>query len=138
AVEAPPPAPPPVPAPKPAPAPAPQVEPPPVVAQVPPPAEAPAPEPQASEPPPPPPPPVVSGLDVMSSIANIARLEAQIDRRLDEYAKRPRKAQIGARAREHRFAQYVDDWRQKVERIGTLNYPEAARGRIYGSLVLTV
>ena len=26
----------------------------------------------------------------------------------------------------------------KVERIGTLNYPEAARGRLYGSLLLSV
>lgn len=86
----------------------------------------------------PPPEPAASGFDLMNSIATIARLEAQIDRRLDEYAKRPRKAQIGARAKEHRFAQYVEDWRQKVERIGTLNYPEEARGRIYGSLVMTV
>jgi protein TonB len=33
---------------------------------------------------------------------------------------------------------YVEDWRQKVERIGNLNYPEGARGRIYGSLRVTV
>jgi protein TonB len=32
----------------------------------------------------------------------------------------------------------VEDWRQKIERIGNLNYPEAAKGRWYGSLVLTV
>lgn len=74
----------------------------------------------------------------MDSVAAIARLEAQIDRRLDEFSKRPRKVQIGTRAREHRFAQYAEDWRQKVERIGTLNYPDAARGRLYGNLVLTV
>lgn len=85
-----------------------------------------------------PPQPQASGLDLMTSVSAIARLEAQIDRRLDEFSKRPRKVNIGARAREHRFAQYVEDWRQKVERIGTLNYPDAARGRIYGSLVLTV
>lgn len=79
-----------------------------------------------------------SGLDLMNSIAQIARLEAQIDRRLNEYAQRPRKVHIGSRAREHRFAQYVENWRQKVERVGTLNYPDAARGRLYGNLVLTV
>lgn len=39
---------------------------------------------------------------------------------------------------EYRFAQYVEDWRQKIERIGNLNYPDAAKGRLYGSLVLTV
>jgi len=38
----------------------------------------------------------------------------------------------GARAAEVRYALYVEDWRQKIERIGNLNYPESARGRIYG------
>lgn len=82
--------------------------------------------------------PVASGLDLMNSIAAIAKMEAQIDRSLNEYAKRPRKQFIGARTREYRFAQYVEDWRRKIERVGTLNYPEAARGRIYGSLLLSV
>ena len=68
----------------------------------------------------------------------IARMEAQISRQTEEYNKRPRKKNIGARAEEYRFAQYVEDWRLKVERIGNLNYPDGARGRVYGSLVLTV
>jgi protein TonB len=84
------------------------------------------------------PPPQVSGLDLLDSAAAVARLEAQIDRDLQELAKRPRKKFIGARAQEYRFAQYVEDWRQKVERVGTLNYPEAARGKLYGSLLLSV
>ncbi len=83
-------------------------------------------------------PPVTSGIDLMDSIAAIARMEAQIDRQLNEYAKRPRKTVIGARTREHRFAQYLEDWRLKVERVGTLNYPDAARGRLYGNLLLLV
>jgi protein TonB len=66
------------------------------------------------------------------------RLQAQVDRQLDEYQKRPRKKFIGARAAEYRFAQYEEEWRAKVERVGTLNYPPEARGRIYGSLRLTV
>jgi protein TonB len=80
----------------------------------------------------------ISGLDLLDSAAAVARIEAQIDRDLKELAKRPRKKFIGARAQEYRFAQYVEDWRQKVERIGTLNYPDAARGRLYGSLLLSV
>ena len=79
-----------------------------------------------------------SGLDLLDSAAAIARVEARIDRILDEDARRPRKKFIGARAKEHRFAQYVEDWRLKVERVGTLNYPEEARGRVYGSLLLSV
>ncbi len=79
-----------------------------------------------------------SGQDLATSALAIARLEAQISRQSEEYNKRPRKEFIGSRAREYRFAQYVEDWRLKVERIGNLNYPDSARGRIYGSLVLTV
>jgi protein TonB len=66
------------------------------------------------------------------------RLQAQVDRQIDEYQKRPRKKFIGANAREYRFARYEEDWRIKVERIGTLNYPAEARGRLYGNLRLTV
>jgi protein TonB len=66
------------------------------------------------------------------------QLQAQIDRRVQEYQKRPRKRFIGARATEYRFAQYEEDWRAKVERLGTLNYPSEARGKLYGNLRLTV
>lgn len=82
--------------------------------------------------------PSVSGLDLLESARAMARLEGEISKTTDEYSKRPRKKFIGARTEEYRFAQYIEDWRQKIERIGTLNYPEAARGKLYGSLVLTV
>jgi protein TonB len=82
--------------------------------------------------------PAVSGADLINSALALARMEAQIARRIEEYNQRPRKAFVGARAAESRFAQYVEDWRLKIERIGNLNYPEGARGRIYGSLRLTV
>jgi len=80
----------------------------------------------------------VSGYDLLDSSAAVARIEAQIDKDLIDYASRPRKKFIGARAHEYRFAQYAEDWRQKIERVGTLNYPEAARGKLYGSLLLSV
>lgn len=80
----------------------------------------------------------VSGTELAESALVIARMEAQIARQIEEYNKRPRKAFIGARASEVRYAMYVEDWRQKIERIGNLNYPEGARGKIYGSLRLTV
>ena len=97
-----------------------------------------APEPAAGAAPPAPPPTSVSGLDLMSSIASVARSEAHIDRVLNQQSARPRTQYIGARAREHRFAQYLEDWRLKVERVGALNYPESARGNVYGSLLLSV
>ncbi|MBI5784609.1 MAG: TonB family protein [Rhodocyclales bacterium] len=83
-------------------------------------------------------PPATTGVDLATAALNLARLEGQIARNVEDYNKRPRKKFIGARVEEYRFAQYVEDWRQKVERIGNLNYPDAAKGRLYGSLVLTV
>lgn len=68
-----------------------------------------------------------------------ARLEAQISRDWDNYQKLPRRKFIGARTQEYRFARYVEDWRMKVEKVGNLNYPEAAKQqKLYGQLQLTV
>lgn len=82
--------------------------------------------------------PITSGLDLAEAAKAMARLEGEISRSVDEYNKRPRKKFIGTRAEEYRFAQYIETWRQKVERVGTLNYPDAARGKLYGSLVMTI
>jgi periplasmic protein TonB len=79
-----------------------------------------------------------SGRDLADLSLAAMRLQAQIDRQIDEYQKRPRKKFIGARAAEYRFAQYEEDWRMKVERIGSVNYPAEARGKVYGNLRLTV
>lgn len=77
--------------------------------------------------------------DLAARSLEMARLQAKIDADWDAYQKRPRKMFVGARAQEYTFARYVEDWRLKVERVGNLNYPEAARrNRIYGSLILEV
>jgi len=78
------------------------------------------------------------GADLAQTALAMARMEAQISRQFDEYSKRPRRKFVGARVSEAVEAQYVEDWRQKVERVGNLNYPDMARGRLYGNLVLTV
>ena len=82
--------------------------------------------------------PQPSGRDLADLSLAAMRLQAQIDRQIQEYQKRPRKQFIGARAAEDRFAFYEDAWRVKVERVGTLNYPAEARGKHYGNLRLTV
>ncbi|HKB60177.1 MAG TPA: energy transducer TonB [Gallionellaceae bacterium] len=77
--------------------------------------------------------------DLVQRSLEIARLEAQINKQYDAYQKLPRRRFIGARTQEYRFAQYVEDWRIKVERIGNLNYPAAARQQhLVGNLLLTV
>lgn len=69
----------------------------------------------------------------------VARLEAEIARDWEAYQKLPRRKFIGARTEGVVYAEYVDNWRQKIEKIGTANFPEEARrNRVYGSLLLTV
>jgi len=69
----------------------------------------------------------------------IQKLEAQIARQMDQYQKLPKRKFIGARTEGVVYAQYVDEWRQRIERIGTRNFPdEAKRQGIYGTLLLTV
>ncbi len=82
--------------------------------------------------------PNLSGLDLAESARAMARLEGEISKSVDEYNKLPRKKFLGTRTEEYRFARYMEDWRLKIERVGTLNYPEAARGKLYGKLLLTV
>lgn len=86
-----------------------------------------------------PPTPVPAPSDLAQRSLEMARLQARIDQQWDAYQKRPRREVHGARAQSYTFAQYVDDWRIKVERVGNQNYPEAAsRNKLYGSLVLMV
>ena len=79
------------------------------------------------------------GDELVQKSLEMARLEAQINKNLDFYQKMPRRKFVGARTQEYRFAQYIEDWRVKVERIGNLNYPEQARQqKVFGSLILSV
>ncbi|ARO87148.1 energy transducer TonB [Nitrosospira lacus] len=81
----------------------------------------------------------INGSDLVQRSLEIARLEAQTARDSAAYQRPPKRRFIGARTQEYRFARYVEDWRLKVERIGNMNYPEAARReKLYGNLQLTV
>ncbi len=83
--------------------------------------------------------PVPDAADLIQKSLEAVRLEAQIARDWDSYQKRPKRKFVGARTQDYRYARYVEDWRIKVERVGNLNYPEAAKQqKLYGSLRLTV
>ena len=76
--------------------------------------------------------------EIVERNLEIERLEAQIRREHQAYQERPRKKFIGARTEEYRYTVYIDRWRQKVRRIGTLSYPAEARRGDLSSLQLTV
>jgi len=71
------------------------------------------------------------------------RLQAEVDQQWEAYQKRPRRKFIGSRTEEFWLARYIDNWRQKIEKVGTQNFPQVASARngdqrMYGSLQLTV
>lgn len=71
---------------------------------------------------------------------DIATLEALLDKQRQAYAKRPRIRRLtSVSAKASIDAQYLDDWRRRIERIGNIHYPnEAKRNKLYGQLRLAV
>jgi protein TonB len=70
---------------------------------------------------------------------DIAQLAAELRQQTEALAKRPKKKFISANTKEYVYASYMRGWSDRVQRIGNLNYPDAARRRkLYGDLLLTV
>ncbi|HWL29102.1 MAG TPA: TonB family protein [Burkholderiaceae bacterium] len=71
------------------------------------------------------------------SIILSAQISALKDR-IERYNARPRRQFTGPSTKAVDYAEYVEAWRQKIELLGTEHYPAEARGKVYGSLQLTV
>jgi protein TonB len=86
----------------------------------------------------PPPAPDVSGMTQAND--TLASLQAQLDLRRQEYAKRPRRYTISsASTKEAHDALYLDNWRKRIEAIGNSNYPhQASEQGVYGTLRVMV
>lgn len=69
----------------------------------------------------------------------IESLNAQVSMSMQMYSRMPRQKFISAATQEYTAASYMAAWQEKVERIGNINYPEAARTQnLYGSLLMDV
>ncbi|NEX18604.1 MAG: energy transducer TonB [Halochromatium sp.] len=82
----------------------------------------------------------ISAAEIFASRnAEMANLAARIEERSQAYASRARRRAISTATREYIYANYMEAWRRKVERIGNLNYPREARELgLFGSLILHV
>ena len=77
--------------------------------------------------------------DLPESRLEVARLEAEIAREWEAYQELPKRKFVGARTQSVVYAEYVDQWRQKIERVGTANFPdEASQREEFGSVLVTV
>jgi len=69
----------------------------------------------------------------------LLQLNQQVKQSWQAYSEQPRQTYISASTKQFKYANYMNDWVAKVERVGNLNYPDAARRQgIYGKLILDV
>lgn len=92
--------------------------------------EPPKPEPQAER---------ASARELINRSMEMLTLNQQINQTLQAYSKSPKSKFISARTKEFKYASYMRDWVAKVERVGELNYPDAARRQnLSGRLIVQV
>jgi protein TonB len=76
--------------------------------------------------------------DANENASEIARREAEIDKNIEDYNKRPKKTQITPSTREVGYAMYYKALQTRVEKIGTLNFPQQDGKKLYGELVVYI
>jgi protein TonB len=69
----------------------------------------------------------------------LAKLVNNLSNRIEQYAKRPKSKYISASTKSFEFANYMQTWVKKIERVSNLNYPDEARKLGFvGTLIMTV
>lgn len=83
--------------------------------------------------------PLQRGQDERTSTDEMAKLEAEIGKNLEHYAKRPKRMQLTATSAQGvEYAQYYDRLRRKIEARGTSDFPQRNGKPIYGQLILVI
>ncbi|MDT8386097.1 MAG: energy transducer TonB [Thiogranum sp.] len=77
--------------------------------------------------------------ELVNRSLEMVALNEHINQSLQAYSKTPQSKYISARTKEFKYASYMRDWVSKVERVGELNFPDAARrADLSGSLIVEV
>ena len=83
--------------------------------------------------------PDVTATELIERSKEIANLSEQLKESMQAYAQRPEHIYVNARTKEYKYANYMSDWVKKIERVGSLNYPdEARRAGLSGKLKMDV
>lgn len=80
----------------------------------------------------------VDGTDAADSARELLRREAEVAKRIEDENKRPKKTFISPSTREVGYAMYFDSVRQRIEKIGTLNFPQKNGKALYGKLTISI
>ncbi|MES2300242.1 MAG: TonB C-terminal domain-containing protein [Pseudomonadota bacterium] len=78
------------------------------------------------------------GLDLLEASKAIARSAAEITQTIEDQNKRPRKTFLTPSTRGVGYAQYYKEMAAKIEKMGTLNFPEQGGRKLYGKLTLYI
>ncbi|HMN22351.1 MAG TPA: TonB family protein [Ottowia sp.] len=70
--------------------------------------------------------------------AQLQKLLAVIERRVQEENSRPRKRYLSPATLGVTYAQYYDDMRRQIETVGTANFPHVAGRKLYGELLMAL
>jgi protein TonB len=73
-----------------------------------------------------------------ASMKEIRRREAEISKDIEDYTKRPKKTVISPSTKEAGYAIYYDALRERIEKVGTLNFPRKDGKKLYGELVVSI
>jgi protein TonB len=83
--------------------------------------------------------PDITAIDLIARSKEMVNLNEQLNESMQAYAQRPRHIYVSARTQEFKYANYMNEWVKKVERVGNLNYPDDARREgLSGKLIMDV
>lgn len=83
-------------------------------------------------------PPQRNATDMLDSAKALLRREAEIARSVEDYNKRPKKTQVTPSTREVGYAAYYKAFQDRIEKYGTLNFPQKDGKKLYGDLILFI
>lgn len=63
---------------------------------------------------------------------------AVLTQQIEQYSERPRKHFDAPSTRQTTYAPYIDQWRRRVEQIGTQHYPKGVGDKVYGTVQATI
>ncbi|MCF6301237.1 MAG: energy transducer TonB, partial [Proteobacteria bacterium] len=82
---------------------------------------------------------IKSELTTNTENLKMAKIEDEIAKKIEQYAKKPRSKYISSSSKAYEYAPYINGWVQKIEKTGDLNFPEKAkRSEFTGNVMLTV
>lgn len=80
----------------------------------------------------------INAADMLENAKALLRREAEISKNIEDYNKRPKKTQITPSTREVGYAIYYKTLQERIEKIGTLNFPQQDGKKLYGELTIYI